>query len=89
MQNYSAKIKNSTVSHGNCGHGLLYNRRELSTNQPVFMQNKANFRKSQMDIKLITKRDYDKNSKWTLGENKPNFKSDDRGRKTDDSKNGG
>jgi hypothetical protein len=78
MQNYSAKIKNSTVSHGNCGHGLLYNRRESSssatgTNRPIFMQNKANFRKSQMDIKLITKRDYDKNSKWTLGENKPNF----------------
>jgi hypothetical protein len=25
-----------------------------------------------MDVKLITTRDYDRNSKWTLGENKPN-----------------
>jgi hypothetical protein len=36
----------------------------------LFMQNKANFRKSQMDIKLIITRDYEKNLHWTLGENK-------------------
>jgi len=40
---------------------LLYNCRESSTNRPYFMQNKANFRKSQMDISLIITRDYEKN----------------------------
>jgi hypothetical protein len=45
-----------------------------------FMQNKANpstplrtsFRKSQMDIKLIKTREYEKKFHWTFGENKPN-----------------
>ncbi|MFQ6036008.1 MAG: hypothetical protein ACE5NM_09215, partial [Sedimentisphaerales bacterium] len=37
----------------------------------LFMQNKANFRKSQMDVKLIKTRDYEKISNRTLGENKP------------------
>ena len=36
------------------------------------MQNKANFRKSQMDVKLNISRDYENKSNWTLGENKPN-----------------
>jgi hypothetical protein len=36
------------------------------------MQNKANFKNSQMDIKLSISRDYEKKSKWTFGENKPN-----------------
>jgi len=35
------------------------------------MQNKANFKKSKMDVKLNISRDYEKKSKWTLGENKP------------------
>jgi len=39
---------------------LLYKCRECSTNRPIFLQNKANFRKSQMDVKLITTRDYEK-----------------------------
>jgi len=92
MQNYSAKIKNSTVSHGNCGHGLLYNRRELSTKRPsldlarddiIFMQNKANLRKSQVNVNLVITRDYEKKSNRTLGENKPNF-SEDRRQMTED-----
>jgi len=37
-----------------------------------FMQNKPNFRKSQMDVKLNISRDYENKSNWTLGENKPN-----------------
>jgi len=37
----------------------------------LFMQNKANFRKSQMDITLIITSVYEKNSHWTFGENKP------------------
>jgi hypothetical protein len=38
-----------------------------------------------MDIKLITKRDYEKKSNWTLGENKPKQSqfSEDRRQKTD------
>jgi len=72
MQNYSAKIKNSTVSRGACGHGLFYSCKECSTNRPVFMQNKANFLKSQMDISLNITRNYEIYLNWTLGENKPN-----------------
>jgi len=81
MQNYSAKIKNSTVSRGTCCHGLFYNYaygvqvsrippeagKPLQTccdgrstaSQPI-LQNKANFRKSQMNVSLITTRDYEK-----------------------------
>jgi len=38
----------------------------------LFLQNKANFRKSQMDVTLNITRDYEKKSNWTFGENKPN-----------------
>jgi len=38
----------------------------------LFLQNKANFRKSQMDIKLDILSDYEKKLHRTLGENKPN-----------------
>jgi len=40
---------------------LFYKCQECSTNRPCFMQNKANFQKSQMDVKLIITRDYEKN----------------------------
>ncbi len=36
------------------------------------MQNKANFRKSQMNVNLYNTTDYENKSNWTLGENKPN-----------------
>jgi hypothetical protein len=35
------------------------------------MQNKANFQKSQMDVRLNISRIYEKKSDWTFGENKP------------------
>jgi len=38
------------------------------------MQNKANFRKSQMDVNLYNTTDYEEKSDWTLSENKPNSK---------------
>jgi hypothetical protein len=38
------------------------------------MQNKANFRKSQMNVSPVITREYKNNSNWTLGENKPNSK---------------
>jgi hypothetical protein len=77
MQNEKPQRKNSQISHGTprgqaCGHGLLYNCKECSTNRPYFMQNKANLRKSQIDVTLIMARDYENKLKWTLGENKPN-----------------
>jgi len=36
-----------------------------------FMQNKANFQKSQMNVKSIHTVVYENKSNWTLGENKP------------------
>ena len=36
------------------------------------MQNKANFRKSQVDVNLYNTTDYEEKSNWTFGENKPN-----------------
>jgi len=61
MYNAKPQRENSQISHGTCGHGLLYNCRKYSTNRPIFMQNKANFRKSKMNVNLITTRDYEKN----------------------------
>ena len=39
---------------------------------PLFMQNKPNFQKSQMNVSILSKMDYENKSNWTLGENKPN-----------------
>jgi len=36
------------------------------------MQNKPNFRKSQMNVKSYNTTDYENIANWTLGENKPN-----------------
>ncbi len=38
------------------------------------MQNKANFRKSQMNVNLYNTTNYEEKSDWTPGENKPNSK---------------
>ena len=38
----------------------------------LFMQNKANFQKSQMNVNPYNTTDYENKSNWTLGENKPN-----------------
>ena len=39
-----------------------------------FMQNKANFRKSQMNVNKVLAKDYENIANWALGENKPNTK---------------
>ena len=49
---------------------FFYNCRESSTNWPYFLQNKANFKNNQIDVKLNITRDYEKIMQWTLGENK-------------------
>jgi len=36
------------------------------------MQNKPNFRKSQMNVSIFSKTDYENIANGTLGENKPN-----------------
>jgi len=36
------------------------------------MQNEPNFEKAQMNVTSLITRDYENNSNWTLGQNKPN-----------------
>jgi len=38
----------------------------------LFMQNKPNFQKAQMNVNSLITMDYEKISDWTLGQNKPN-----------------
>jgi hypothetical protein len=45
---------------------------DLARDDIIFMQNKANLRKSQVNVYLIITRVYEKKSNRTLGENKPN-----------------
>ena len=45
--------------------------RESSTNQLLFMQNKPNFQKSQMNVNPYDTKNYENIPNWTLGENKP------------------
>jgi len=49
----------------------LYICREPSTNQLLFMQNKPNFQKSQMNVNILLQMAYENKRDWTLGENKP------------------
>ncbi len=37
-----------------------------------FMQNKPNFRKSQMNVKSYNTKDYENKRNWTIGQSKPN-----------------
>jgi len=39
---------------------------------PLFMQNKPNFLRSQMNVNIYNTMDYENKSGWTLGQNKPN-----------------
>ncbi len=36
------------------------------------MQNKPNFRKSQMNVSIFSQKEYENLSDWTIGESKPN-----------------
>ena len=49
----------------------LHLSRELYKS-PLFMQNKPNFQKSQMNVNPYNTTDYENISDWTLGQNKPN-----------------
>ncbi|MCH7557621.1 MAG: hypothetical protein IIB56_09230 [Planctomycetes bacterium] len=67
-------IENPTLAHfRHLRHFIsLYICRERSTNQLLFMQNKPNFPKSQMNLNIYNTMDYENISDWTIGENKPN-----------------
>ncbi len=45
---------------------------EMPLQISLFMQNKPNFRKSQMNLKFCKQTDYENISDWTIGESKPN-----------------
>jgi len=47
---------------------------ESSLQISLFMQNKANFRKSQVNVRPLVIMNYERKSDWTPGENKPNSK---------------
>ena len=57
--------------------GVLYNCRGHSTNVvdslqiKLFLQNKANFRKSQMNVTKVLTKNYDKMDTWSSGKTKP------------------
>jgi len=66
-----AIISQNTIKSGffvTSGRNQRKNYEVLTT----FMQNKPNFRKSQMNVKSYNTKDYENKSNWTLGENKPN-----------------
>jgi hypothetical protein len=72
-------IENPTLAHFRYFSSLftlshLYICREPSTNQLLFMQNKPNFRKSQMNVNIYNRKNYENKSNWTIGQNKPNLK---------------
>jgi len=56
-----------------CAYKALHLSRTLYKSA-LFMQNKANFQKSQMNVNPYNTTDYGNKSDWTLGENKPNTK---------------
>jgi len=47
---------------------------ESSLQIALFMQNKANFKKSQVNVTTLITKDYENKSHWTFGENKPKIK---------------
>ncbi len=71
-------IENPTLVHFRHFSSLFTNLPSTSVESALqidpFMQNKANFQKSQMNVNPYNTTDYENKSDWTLGENKPNTK---------------
>ncbi len=69
-------IENPTLAHFRHFSSLFTYLPSTSVENPLqidlFMQNKPNFRKSQMNVNPYNAKDYENKSNWTLGENKPN-----------------
>ena len=75
IENRESRIENPTLAHFRHFSSLLTNLPstfvENALQIDLFMQNKPNFRKSQMNVKSFNTVDYENKSNWTLGENKP------------------
>ncbi len=69
-------IENPTLAHFRHFSSLFTNLPSTTVESPLqidpFMQNKANFLESQMNVNLYNTRDYENIANWTLGENEPN-----------------
>ncbi len=69
-------IENPTLAHFRHFSSLFTNLPSTSVEDPLqinlFMQNKPNFRKSQMNVKSYNTMDYENKRDWTIGQNKPN-----------------
>jgi len=69
-------IENPTLVHFRHFSSLFTNLPSTTVEKALqidlFMQNKANFRKSQMNVSIFSKMAYEYKYNWTLGENKQN-----------------
>ena len=60
VNNESSKTNNHlSIINNHCALGTLYIYREPFTNQLLFMQNKANFRKGRMNVSSFLTKDYE------------------------------
>ncbi len=71
------RIENPSLAHFRHFSSLftlspLYICRESSTNQLLFMQNKPNFRKAQMNVSSLITTDYENKWQQRVRKNKPN-----------------
>ncbi len=71
-------IKNPTLVHFRHFSSLFTNLPFTTVEKALqidpFLTNKANFRKSQMNVTSFITKHYENKRDWTLGENKPNSK---------------
>ncbi len=69
-------VENPTLAHFRHFSSLFTNLPSTTVENPLqinpFMQNKPNFRKSQMNVKSYNTMDYENLSDWTIGQSKPN-----------------
>ncbi len=71
-----SRIENPTLAHFRHFSSLFTNLPSTSVENPLqinlFMQNKPNFAKAQMNINVYSTMDYENKHNWTLGQNKSN-----------------
>ncbi len=69
-------IENPTLAHFRHFSSLFTYLPSTFVENPLqissFMQNKPNFRKSQMNVSIFSQMDYENLSDWTIGQSKPN-----------------
>ncbi len=77
IEHPESSIENPTLAHFRHFSSLftpspLYICRELSTNQPLFMQNKPNVKDAQINVNSYMKSNYEILDTWLSVKNKPN-----------------